>query len=94
MKQWRYQMNDYQSKTFDRNMHKYIKEYEKMKASVENLIGLISQNKELHGPHKKIMLDILKDICNNVVVGNKYLNKSFGSVKAFVEDVVRKTEEL
>jgi len=87
-------MNNYQAKRFDRNMNNYIKEYEKMKASMDNLIGLISQNKELHGPHKNIMIELLKDICNNVVVGNEHLNDSFGSFKAFIDEIVRKTEEL
>ena len=87
-------MNNFQAKTFDRSINKYIKEYEKMNASLLNLLGLISQNKELHGPHKNIMIELLKDICNNVVVGNEHLNKSFGSVKSFVEEIARKTEEL
>ena len=83
-------MNNYQIKKFERNMNFYAQECDKMRDSISNLINLISDNKDLHGPHKKLMLELLKDICNNVIVGNTHLNKSIMTMLKSTKDILNK----
>ena len=87
-------MNNYEAKLFEKHVEEYMNKYKNIKDAIQNLTGLITQNKELHGPHKMIMLDLLKEICENVIVGNQHLVSSFDSVQAVVNDLLQKTKEL
>ena len=87
-------MNNYEAKLFENHVKEYMDKYKNIKDAIQNLTGLINQNRELHGPHKIIMLDLLKKICENVVVGNQHLVASFDSVKASFDELLQKTKEL
>ena len=87
-------MNNYEAKLFEKHVEEYMNKYKNIKDAIQNLMGLITQNKELHGPHKMIMLDLLKEICDNVIVGNQHLVASFDSVQASFDDLLQKTKEL
>ena len=55
---------------------------------------LIEQNKEIHPPHKLLMLDLLKEICNDVILGNQHLVSSFDGVYALVDNMNEIIKEL
>ena len=73
-------MNNYESKKFDKHIQEYMLRYKNIKQSIDSLTALISQNKEIHPPHKQLMLNLLKEICNDVVIGNQNLVSAFDTM--------------
>ena len=87
-------MNNYEAKKFDKHIHEYMLRFKNVKDCIDNLVVLIEQNKEIHPPHKLLMLDLLKEICNDVILGNQHLVSSFDSVYALVDNMNEVIKEL